>query len=54
MVHQNSPAVEFWWEKIEVSLRKANTEPSKDFGRANTEPSKDFGRANMEPSVDFR
>ena len=37
MVHQNSPTVEFWQEKIEANLRRANTEPSVDFRRANTE-----------------
>ena len=42
MVHQNSPTVEFWWEKIEGNLRRANTEPSMDFRRANLEPSMDF------------
>ena len=42
MVHQNSPTVEFWWEKIEGNLRRANTEPSMDFRRANMEPSMDF------------
>ena len=54
MVHQNSPTVEFWQEKIESNLRRANTEPSVDFKRANTEPSVDFRKANTEPSVDFR
>ena len=39
MVHQNSPNLEFWWEKIEGNLRRANTEPSIDFRRVNTEPS---------------
>ena len=37
MVHQNSPTVEFWQEKIESNLRRANTEPSVDFRKANTE-----------------
>ena len=37
MVHQNSPTVEFWQEKIEGDLRRANTEPSVHFRRANTE-----------------
>ena len=48
MVHNNSPTVEFWQEKIEVNLRRANTEPSVDFRKANTEPSVYFRRANME------
>ena len=48
MVHQNSPTVEFWQEKIEGHLRGANTEPSVDFRRANTEPSVDFRRANTD------
>ena len=39
MVHQNSPTVKLWCEKIEENLRKANTELSMDFRRANTEPS---------------
>ena len=50
MVHQNSPTIEFWQEKIEGNLRRANT----DFRRANTEPSVDFRKANTEPSVHFR
>ena len=54
MVHQNSPTVEFWQEKIEGNLRRANTEPSVDFRRANTEPSVDFRKANTELSVHFR
>ena len=54
MVHQNSPTVEFWQEKIEGNLRRANTEPSVDFRRANTELSVDFRKANMEPYVHFR
>ena len=56
MVHQNSPTVGFWWEKIEGSLRRANTDPSMDFGRANTEPSVDLRKVNTvtEPSVHFR
>ena len=54
IVHQNSPTVEFWWEKIEGNLRRANTEPSLDFRRANIELSQDFSKANMEPSVHFR
>ena len=37
MVHQNLPTVEFWQEKIEGNLRRANTEPSVHFRRANTE-----------------
>ena len=53
MVHQNSPTVEFWQEKIEGNLRRANTEPSVDFRRANAEPSVDFRKANTEPSVYF-
>ena len=44
----NSPSVEFWWEKTQVNLRRASTEPSMDFRRANMEPSIHFGRANME------
>ena len=48
MVHQNSPTVEFWQEKIEGNLRRAYTEPSVDFRRANTEPSVDFRKANTE------
>ena len=51
MVHNNSPTVEFWQEKIEVNLRRANTEPSVDFRRANTEPSVDFRKANTEPRL---
>ena len=54
MVHQNSPTVEFWQEKIEGNLRKANTELSVDFRRAHTEPSVDFRKANTEPYVYFR
>ena len=54
MVHQNLPTVEFWHEKIEDNLRRANTEPSVDFRRANTEPSVDFKKAYTEPSVYFR
>ena len=54
MVHQNSPTVEFWQEKIEGNLRRAITEPPVDFRRANTEPSVDFRKANTEPSVRFR
>ena len=46
--------VEFWQEKIEGNLRKANTEPSVDFRTANREPSVDFRKANTEPSVHFR
>ena len=48
MVHQNSPTVEFWQEKIEGNLRRANMEPSVDFRKANTEQSVHFRRANME------
>ena len=48
MVHQNSPTVKFWQEKIEASLRRANTEPSVDFRKANTEPPVHFRRANTE------
>ena len=54
MVHQNSPTVEFWQEKIEGNLSRANAEPSVDFMRANTEPSVYFRKANTEPSVHFR
>ena len=54
MVHQNSPTVEFWQEKIEGNLRRANTEPSVDFRRANMEPSIDFRKVNKEPSMLFR
>ena len=54
MVHQNSPTVEFWHEKIEGNLRRANTEQYVDFRRANTQPSVDFREDNTEPSVDFR
>ena len=48
MVHQNSPTMESWQEKIEGNLRRANTEPSVDFRKANTEPSVYFRRANTE------
>ena len=54
MVHQNSPTVEFWQEKIEGNLRRANTERYVDLRRANTEPPKDFRKANTEASVHFR
>ena len=54
MVHHISPTVEFWQEKIEGNLRRANTEPSVDFRKANMEPSVDFKKANTEPSVHFR
>ena len=54
MVNQNSPTVDFWQEKIEGNLRRANTEPYVDFRRANTEPFVDFRKANTEPSVYFR
>ena len=54
MVHQNSRTVEFWQEKIEGNLRRANTETSVDFRRAKTGPSVDFRTANVEPSVRFR
>ena len=54
MVHQNTLTVEFWQEKIECNLRRANTEPYVDFRRANTETSVDFRRANTEPSVHLR
>ena len=47
MIHQNSPTVEFWQEKIEGNLRRA-TEPFVDFKRANREPSVHFRRANAE------
>ena len=53
MVHQNSPAVEFWQGKIGGNLRRANTEPSVDFRRVKTEPSVDFRKANTKPSVYF-
>ena len=49
MVHQNSPTVEFWQEKIDGPLRRADTEPSADFKRANTELSVYFRKANTEP-----
>ena len=52
-IHQNSSTVDFWWEKIEGNLRRANTELSIDFRRVNTELSKDFRKANTEPSVRF-
>ena len=48
MVHQNSPIVEFWEEKIEENLRRDNTELSIDFRKANTEPSVHFRRATTE------
>ena len=54
MVHQNSPTVEFWQEKIEGNLSTANMEPSVDFRRANTELPVDFRKANTELSVPFR
>ena len=54
IVHQNLPTVEFWQEKIEGNLRRANMEPSVDFRKANKEPSVDFRKANTEPSVHFR
>ena len=54
MVHQISPTVEFWKEKIGGNLRRANTEPSVDSRRANTEPPVNFRKANTEPSVHFR
>ena len=54
MVHQNSPTVEFWQEKIEGNLMRANMEPSVNFMRANTVPSLVFWKANTEPSVYFR
>jgi hypothetical protein len=47
-VQQNSPTVEFWQEKIEGNLRRANTEPSVDFRKADTEPSVHFRRAHTE------
>ena len=43
---QNSLCVEFWWEKTEGNLKRANTEPSMHFRRANTEPSMDIRMAN--------
>ena len=48
MVHKNSTTVEFWQEKIEGNLRRANTEPSVDFRKANMEPSVDFRRVKTE------
>ena len=54
MVHQNSPTVKFWQEKIEGNLWRANTEPSVDFRRANTKPSVDFRETNTETYVHFR
>ena len=48
MVHQKSPTVEFWQEKIEGNLRRANTKPSVDLRKASTEPSVHFRRDNME------
>ena len=55
MVHQISPTMEFWQEKTEGNLRRANTESSMHFRRVNTEPSfNDFRKANMEPSMHFR
>ena len=51
MVHNNSPTVEFWQEKIEVNFRRANTEPSVDFRKANTVPSVYFRRANTETGL---
>ena len=54
MVHPNSPPVEFWQEKIEGTLRRANKEPSEDFWRSNTEPSVDLRKANKNLYVHFR
>ena len=54
MVHQNSPTVEFWQEKIEGNLRRANTELCVDFRKVTMEPSVDFRKAKREPSVHFR
>ena len=54
IVPQISPTVEFWQEKIEGNLRRANTEPSVDFRRANTELNVDFRKANTELSVRLR
>ena len=54
MLHQNSPTVEFWWEKIGGSLRRANMEPSMEFRRANTDTSVNIRKANTELSVHFR
>ena len=48
MVHQNSPTVEFWQEKIEGNLRRANTEPSVNFRKANMEPYVHLRRVNTE------
>ena len=54
MVHQNSPTVKVWQEKIENNLRRANTEPPVDFRRTNIKPSVDFRKDNTEPSVHFK
>ena len=51
---QNSPPVEFLWEKIEENIKRANTKPSMHFRRNNTEPSMHFKKANTEPSMHFR
>ena len=48
MVHQNSPTVEYWQEKIEGNLKRANTELSVNFRKANMKPSVHFRRANTE------
>ena len=53
MVHQNSPTVEFWQQKIEGNLR-TNTEPSVNLRRANTDPSVEFRKATTKASVLFR
>ena len=47
-------SVEFWWEKIEGNLRRANTKPFMEFRMANREPSMVFRRANTKASMDFR
>ena len=51
---QNTPTVEYLWEKIEGNLKMVNTEPSMLFRRANTEPSIHFKKANTEPSMHFK
>ena len=61
----NSPTVDFLWEKTEGNLRwintelsiyfrKANLELSLNFRRATTEPSMHLRKANTEPSMHFR
>ena len=51
---QNYPSVEFWWEKIEGNLRRANTKPSMHFRRANKSTSMDFRKRNTKLSMHFR